>query len=64
MGPARGAHPPTLAPLQGVLGIERICQRAGISRAGDYKHEQLSTPREEKMRTPMRIPPLVWQNIF
>ena len=53
-----------LAPSQDVLGIERICQRAGTSRAGDYRHGQLSRPREEKMRTHMGIPPLVCRNIF
>ncbi len=33
---------------QGMLGIERMCALAGVSRAGYYRHGQSSAPREEE----------------
>jgi hypothetical protein len=33
---------------QGEIGIERMCQLAGISRSGYYRHWQLSAPRREE----------------
>jgi putative transposase len=33
---------------QGEIGIERMCQLAGISRSGYYRHWQLSAPRQEE----------------
>jgi putative transposase len=33
---------------QGEIGIERMCQLAGISRSGYYRHWQLSAPHWEK----------------
>jgi putative transposase len=33
---------------QGEIGIEGMCQLAGISRSGYYRHWQLSTPRQEE----------------
>ena len=33
---------------QGMLGIERMCVLAGVSRAGYYRHWQASAPREEE----------------
>jgi len=33
---------------QGELGIERMCQLAGVSRAGFYRHWQASAPRQEE----------------
>ena len=38
------------SPSQGEIGIERMCQLAGISRAGYYRHWQLSAPRREETR--------------
>jgi putative transposase len=38
------------APLsQGEIGIERMCRLAGLSRAGYYRHWQVSAPRQEAM---------------
>jgi putative transposase len=38
------------APLsQGEIGIERMCQLAGVSRAGYYRHWQASAPRQEEI---------------
>jgi putative transposase len=38
------------APLsQGEIGIERMCRLAGLSRAGYYRHWQVSAPRQEEM---------------
>lgn len=34
---------------QGMLGIERMCALAGVSRAGYYRRWQASAPREEEM---------------
>ena len=34
--------------LQGVIGIERMCRLAGVSRAGYYRHWQASSPRREE----------------
>jgi putative transposase len=34
---------------QGEIGIERMCQLAGISRSGYYRHWQVSAPRQEEM---------------
>jgi putative transposase len=36
-------------PLQGKLGIERMCQMAGVSRAGFYRSLQAQDPGEEDM---------------
>ncbi|MDB5410303.1 MAG: family transposase, partial [Rhodospirillales bacterium] len=37
------------APLsQGEIGIDRMCQLAGVSRAGYYRHWQASAPRQEE----------------
>ena len=36
-------------PLQGSLSIERMCQLAGVSRAGFYRSLQDRTPVEEVM---------------
>jgi putative transposase len=37
------------APLsQGEIGIERMCQLAGVSRAGYYRHWRASAPRQEE----------------
>jgi len=33
---------------QGEIGIERMCQLAGICRSGYYRHWQLSVPRQEE----------------
>jgi transposase InsO family protein len=38
----------TASQSQGEIGIERMCQLAGISRSGYYRHWQLSAPREEE----------------
>lgn len=35
------------APLQGGLGIDRMCVLAGVSRAGDYRAWRASAPRQE-----------------
>lgn len=34
--------------LQGVIGVERMCRLAGVSRAGYYRHWQASAPRCEE----------------
>jgi len=34
--------------LQGMIGIERMCRLAGVSRAGYYRHWQASSPRREE----------------
>ncbi|MCG8405179.1 MAG: IS3 family transposase [Phycisphaerales bacterium] len=34
--------------LQGVISIERMCRLAGVSRAGYYRHWQVSSPRREE----------------
>ena len=34
--------------LQGEIGIERMCQLAGISPSGYYRHCQVSAPRREE----------------
>ena len=36
-------------PLQGNLGVERMCQLAQVSRAGFYRYQQEQTPEEEDM---------------
>jgi len=36
-------------PMQGSLGIERMCQLAGVSRAGFYRSLQERAPREEEL---------------
>jgi len=36
-------------PLQGSLSIERMCQLAGVSRAGFYRSLQERAPGEEDM---------------
>jgi putative transposase len=36
------------AALQGGLGVEGMCQMAGVSRAGYYRHWQASAPRQEQ----------------
>jgi len=36
------------SPLQGAIAIERMCQLAGISRVGYYRHWLQSTPRQEE----------------
>jgi hypothetical protein len=33
---------------QGEIGIERMCQLAGICRSGYYRHWRLSAPRQEE----------------
>jgi len=33
---------------QGEIGIERVCQLAGISPSGYYRHCQVSAPRREE----------------
>jgi putative transposase len=38
----------TASQSQGEIGIERMCQLAGISRSGYYRHWQLSAPRREE----------------
>ena len=38
----------TESPSQGEIGIERMCQLAGISRSRYYRHWQLSAPRQEE----------------
>jgi hypothetical protein len=38
----------TASRSQGEIGIERICQLAGISRSSYYRHWQLSAPRQEE----------------
>jgi hypothetical protein len=38
----------TASRSQGEIGIERMCQLAGISRSGYYRHWQLSAPRQEE----------------
>ena len=39
----------TKSPLQGEIGIERMCWLAGVSRAGYYRHWRASAPRQEEM---------------
>jgi putative transposase len=36
-------------PLQGSLGIERMCRLTGVSRAGFYRFLEAQTPVEEDM---------------
>jgi len=38
-------------PLQGSLSIERMCQLAGVSRAGFYRSLQERAPVEEEVET-------------
>src|SRR5262249_61443585 len=38
----------TASRSQGEIGIERMCQLAGLSRSGYYRHWQLSAPRQEE----------------
>ena len=38
----------TTSPSQGGIGIERLCQLTGVSRAGYYRHWLHSKPREEE----------------
>jgi transposase InsO family protein len=38
----------TTSRSQGDIGIERLCQRVGISRSGYYRHWQRSSPRQEE----------------
>jgi len=38
----------TTSRSQGEIGIERMCQLAGISRSGYYRHWQLSAPRQKE----------------
>jgi hypothetical protein len=39
----------TSSPLQGWIGIERLCRLAGMSRAGYYRDWRDSAPRQEEM---------------
>jgi len=49
-------------PLQGSLSIERMCQLAGVSRAGFYRSLQERAPVEEDMEARSVIQPaLSWE---
>jgi transposase InsO family protein len=39
----------TTSPSQGEIGIERMCQLAGVSRSGYYRRWQRSAPRQEEI---------------
>ena len=47
-------------PMQGSLSIERMCQLAGVSRAGFYRSLQERTPVEEEMQVRSAIQEIAW----
>lgn len=49
-------------PLQGNLGIERMCQLAQVSRAGYYRYLQEKTPVEEDMELRSAIQQIVLEH--
>ena len=49
-------------PMQGNLGIERMCQLAQVSRAGFYRHLQEKTPVEEDMKLRSAIQQIVLEH--
>jgi transposase InsO family protein len=49
-------------PMQGNLGIERMCQLAQVSRAGFYRHLQEKTPVEEDMELRSAIQQIVLEH--
>ena len=51
-----------MMPLQGSLSIERMCQLAGVSRAGFYRRLQEQEPREGEMELRAAIQQIVLQH--
>jgi len=49
-------------PMQGNLGIERMCQLAQVSRAGFYRYRQEKTPVEEDMELRAAIQQIVLEH--
>ena len=49
-------------PMQGNLGIERMCQLARVSRAGFYRYLQEKTPVQEDMELRATIHQIVLEH--
>src|SRR6266853_194842 len=53
-----------MMPLQGSLSIERMCQLAGVSRAGFYRSLQERAPVEEEMETRSAVQSIAAEHRF